>query len=102
MGMGYEELCVPVKTRTYSGTVSIEEDEILAMSEQLIEETRIVDNVPARISLLNNSSVGIIGNRTKVISLVKNMLLPWTTEHSYQDVHVVGIFDEEEQKEWEV
>ena len=101
VGMGYEELCVPVKTRTYSGTVSMEEDEILAMSEQLIEETRIVDNVPARISLLKNSSVGIIGNRTKVISLVKNMLVALTTEHSYQDVHVVGIFDEEEQKEWE-
>lgn len=101
VGMGYEELCVPVKTRTYSGTVSMEEDEILAMSEQLIEETRIVDNVPARISLLKNSSVGIIGNRAKVISLVKNMLVALTTEHSYQDVHVVGIFDEEEQKEWE-
>ena len=101
VGMGYEELCVPVKTRSYSGTISMEEDEILEMSEQLIEETRIVDNVPARISLLKNSSVGVIGNRSKVISLVKNMLVALTTQHSYQDVHIVGIFDEEEQKEWE-
>lgn len=101
LGMGYENLCVRVHSRSMNGNVQIEEDEIREMSDQLIEETRIVDEVPSRISLLDNTTVGIVGDRKRVIRLVKNMIVSLTTAHCFQEVRLVGLFDEEEKEVWE-
>lgn len=101
IGMGYENLCVAVHSRNMGGSVQMEDDEIKEMSEQLIEETRIVDDIPSRVSLLENTSVGIVGNREQVIRLVKNMIVSLTVSHCFQEVRLVGIFDEEETQIWE-
>ncbi len=101
VGMGYENLCVNVKSRTDSNGFQMEDDEIRELSEQIIEETRIVDNVPSRISLLNKNTVGFIGNREKTVRLVKNMLISLTSLHCFEDVRIVGIFDKNEKAKWE-
>ena len=101
LGMGYENLCVNVKSRAESNGFQMEDDEIRELSEQIVEETRIVDNVPARLSLLNKNTVGFVGNREKTIRLVKNMLISLTTAHCFEDVRIVGIFDPQEQSRWE-
>lgn len=100
MGMGYEKLCVQVKSRESIGFV-MESDEVRELAEQIIEETRIVDLVPARLSLKTYKTVSVIGERQRVIRLVRNMLVSLTTAHSFQDVHIVGIFDREEMAEWQ-
>lgn len=101
VGMGYEDLCVNVKSRADSNGFQMEDDEIRELSEQIVEETRIVDNVPARISLLHKNTVGFVGNRDRTVKLVKNMLLSLTTAHCFEDVRIVGIFDEQERAAWE-
>lgn len=101
VGMGYENLCVSVKSRADSNGFQMEDDEVRELSEQIIEETRIVDNVPARLSLLNKNTVGFVGNRNKTINLVKNMLISLTTSHCFEDVRIVGIFDAKEREQWE-
>ncbi len=101
VGMGYENLCVAVKSRTDSNGFQMEDDETRELSEQIIEETRIVDNVPARISLLNKNTIGFVGNRDKTVKLVKNMLISLATSHCFEDVRVVGIFDSKEKSKWE-
>lgn len=101
IGMGYEDLCVSVKSRNDTNGFQMESDEVRELSEQIIEETRIVDNVPARISLKKNSSIGVIGNRRKVVQLVKNMMISLTASHCYEEVRIVGIFDKDEQHIWE-
>lgn len=101
VGMGYEDLCVNVKSRTDSNGFQMEDDDVRELSEQIIEETRIVDNVPARISLLKNNTVGFVGERSRVINLIRNMIIALTTEHCFEDVRIVGLFSEKEKKEWE-
>lgn len=101
IGMGYEDLCVAVKSRSEDNSFHMENDEIRQLSEQIIEETRIVDNIPARLSLLHKNTIGLIGSREKVVALVKNMLLSLTTLHCFEDVRLVGIFDEKERAHWE-
>lgn len=101
IGMGYEDLCVSVKARQDSSSFQMENDEVRELSNQIIEETRIVDNVPARVSLMKYSSVGIVGDRTKELDLVRNMIIAMCTAHCYEDVRVIGIFDEEEKDFWE-
>lgn len=101
IGMGYEPLCVTVKSRTDNNGFQMEDDETRELSEQIIEETRIVDNIPARLELLKNNTIGVIGDRQKSVSLIRNFLISLTTSHCFEDVRVVGIFDESEKELWE-
>lgn len=100
IGMGYEDLCVPVKSRSAVGGFSMESDEAEELVEQIIEETRIVDNIPARIPLLRSNTIGFIGDRRLNIELVRNMLICLSSSHSYEDVKLIGIFDESEKDYW--
>lgn len=100
LGMGYEELCVPVKNFGGDSTFQMENDDVREMLEEIIEETRIVDFVPARLKLGQYSTVGIIGDRKKVVGEVRNLLINLTTLHYFQDVKIVGIFDEAEKDLW--
>ena len=100
VGMGYEPLCVTVKARQDSATFQIDEDEISELTNQIIEETRIVDNIPARVSLYKNSAIGIVGRREDEQNLVRNMLVSLCTSHCYEDVRIVGIFDDAETDVW--
>ena len=100
VGMGYESLCVSVKARQNSATFQIDEDEVSELTNQIIEETRIVDNVPARVSLLKNGVIGVVGHRNDEQSLIKNMLVSLCTSHCFEDVRIAGIFDENEYDIW--
>ena len=100
LGMGYEELCISVKARA-DNAVQMEDDEVQELSRQIIEETRIVDNIPARLRLLEYTTVGMIGPRDKVIQETKNLLIALCTAHCAEDVRIVGIFDRQEQHIWE-
>ena len=100
IGMGYEKLCVPVETPRDSSGFQIENDEINELAKAIIEETRIVDNVPSRVNLRAYHTVGVLGERSKVIGQIWNMLIALTTAHFYEDVRIVGFFDEEEKELW--
>lgn len=100
LGMGYEKLCVQVKSRE-DGGFRMETDEVRELAERIVEETRIVDNVPARLSLRRYSTVSVIGNRDRMAALVRNMIVSLTTAHCFEEVRIVGIFDKEEQSRWE-
>lgn len=101
LGMGYEDLCVSVKSRADANGFQMEDDEVRELSEQIVEETRIVDGVPARLSLQSYATVGLVGARQRVLRLVRNMLIELTVSHFYEDVRIVGLFGEEERSFWE-
>lgn len=100
LGMGYEPLCVPVKSRAETGGFRMEDDEMEQVVRQIVEETRIVDNIPARLSLRTYQTVGVVGKRRRAIRLVQNLLVELTCQHSPQNVRLVGIFDKEEIGAW--
>ncbi len=100
IGMGYEDLCVNVRSRGGDG-FTMEDDEVRELSNQIIEETRIVDNVPARLRLMKYNTIGFVGNRQKTIQLIRNMLISLTTTHCFEDVRIAGIFSPEERREWD-
>ncbi len=100
IGMGYEDLCVQVRSRGGEG-FTMEDDEVRELSEQIVEETRIVDNVPARVKFAEYQTVGIIGDKRKTMHLLRNMLIALTTAHCYEDVRIAAIFSEQERAEWE-
>ena len=100
MGAGYAPLCVEVKPPTDVNDFHMERDELEELTDRIIQETHLVDDVPARLDLLKYSSVGVIGNRSKVTDLLKNLLVSLSTLHFFRDVRIVGVFDPEEEEEW--
>lgn len=96
LGMGYENLCVEVTYRADQG-FTMENDQLESLAMQIVEETGIVDQVPARVSLQDYKRVGIIGSRKGVIEQVRNMLVCLTAAHSFEDVKLAGIFSEEDE-----
>ena len=100
LGMGYEKLCVQVRSRD-ENAFRMEADEVRELAERIVEETRIVDNVPARLSLKRYATVSVIGSRSRMAGLVRNLLVSLTTAHCFQEVRIVGIFDARERKQWE-
>ena len=100
MGVGYENLCVNVKLPVDLKEFRMESDELEELSNYIIQETRLVDNVAARIDLFKYQTVGIVGTRSKVVNLVRNMIISMTALHYYKDVKIIGIFDKEEEELW--
>ena len=100
LGMGYEKLCVEVKAGRQEANFQMDYDEMKQLASEIIEETAYVDRVPVRLPLTKYQTVGVIGQREKVLSEVRNMIIALTTTHFYKDVKLVGIFDEQESDFW--
>lgn len=100
LGMGYENLCVPIKNYAENKGLLMEDDQLEELCNAIAEENQIVDFVPARLPMRTIPTVGIIGDRDRAIHLVRNMMVSLTTHHSPNDVQLVGIFDQAERNRW--
>lgn len=100
MGMGYENLCVPIKNYAENRGLMMEDDELEDLCNTIAEENQIVDYVPARLAMRTTPTVGIIGNRDQAVHLVRNMMVSLTAHHCPNDVQLVGIFDNSERSRW--
>lgn len=100
-GMGYEDLCIEVMSRAEANGVRMDDDELLDLADGIIEATRIVDNVPARVDFKKYTTVGVFGHRKRVLNLVRNMLIEASTLHAPTDLKIVCIVDAEERREWQ-
>lgn len=100
LGMSYMPLCVKVKSRSEQG-FRMESDELEELAAEIIEQTRIVDNVPFCLPLRELQTASFIGNREKVVQQVRNLVVTLATSHSFEDLRIVGIFDKDEQPLWE-
>lgn len=100
MGMGYEDLCVPIKNYAENRGLMLEDDELEDLCNTIAEENQVVDYVPTRLAMRSTPTVGIVGNRDQTIHLVRNMMVSLTAHHCPNDVQLVGIFDDSEKARW--
>lgn len=100
MGMGYEDLCVPIKNYAENRGLMMEDDELEDLCNNIAEENQVVDYVPARLAMRTTPTVGIVGNRDQAVHLVRNMVVSLTAHHCPNDVQLVGIFDNSERARW--
>lgn len=99
LGMGPNNLCVDLKCQNPHTGFVMQTDAMEELQAHTVEEN-IVVNSPVNLSLMEYSSIGIIGERARTVHLVRNMIVSLTTLHMYKDVRIVGIFDEEERGLW--
>ncbi len=78
------------------------EDPLAPIPEEVAESYRYIENAPIISDFRGSNGVGIVGNRTDLWQMLKNITLDVAIRHFYEDVRFVYILDEEsaEKMEW--
>ncbi|WP_353949249.1 type VII secretion protein EssC [Sporolactobacillus sp. Y61] len=74
-------------------------DALYREAKRLIDHYRTIRDVPLTIRLLDGP-VGIVGKHSIIRKAVQQMILQLAFFHSYHDLRLVVLFDEEEYEEW--
>ena len=80
---------------------SMDEDELKDEAEKIVHEASKLHNVPIGYSFKNNLATAIMGNKDKIFEFTRNSLLQLVTFHSYDDLKLVFLIDEENESIWE-
>lgn len=91
-GMGELDAEMAFQERRFT----IEHDVLLDEMYELCESPKTLKNIPITYSLLENYISGVIGDRKKVVELVKSLILQIITYYSYNEVKLAFIYDEYE------
>ena len=79
---------------------SLDNDSLLDAIGELKREERIIHDVPIPYSLINNRVAGIVGQRKRVLEYTRLLVSQIVSLHSYDEVKLVFLTDEQEAKEW--
>lgn len=80
---------------------SLDEDNLQNELYQLCEAPKILHDIPITYSLFENNISGVIGNKTDVFSLAKNMIIQLSALYSYDEVKFVFLYDGEDEPDFE-
>lgn len=80
---------------------TMDDDSLQEKMFELIEEPKVLKNVPITLSLLEQKVAGIIGSEGETISFVKGLILQMMTLHSYDELKLVVLYNSKDQKQWE-
>ncbi|MEH7009621.1 type VII secretion protein EssC [Neobacillus niacini] len=79
---------------------AVEKDPLQDKLYQLVETPQILHNVPITLSFTEEPISGVIGNRARVTEFVKGLIFQIVSLHSYDELKLVFIYDEDEQEQW--
>ncbi len=101
LGIGSVKLCVEVKTKRHDDSIQLgDEDELAALEERIIEETRMVDNAPVCVPMKELQTIGIIGPYDRQVYLLRSLIVELTAQHNYSDVKIVFLGKKESLGRW--
>ena len=80
---------------------SMDEDELKTEAEKIVHDASMLHNVPVGYSFKDNLATAIMGNHDKIVEFTRNTLLQLVTFHSYDDLKLVFLIDEENEGLWE-
>lgn len=100
LGIGKQKLCVSVKSRADIDGFQMDDDELERLTEQIIEETRYVDEIPVVLPLADYQTVGMIGGKADLFYQLRSMIAELTVQQSSKDLRLVCLFDDEWKGSW--
>ncbi|MBD7910192.1 MULTISPECIES: type VII secretion protein EssC [Clostridium] len=98
LGIGDMPLDAEIKTQGKKFTV--EEDNLLEELYKLLDEPKVLHDVPITLSFLEEKVCGIIGEREMTKALLKSIILQLMALHGYDELKLIFIYDDEEEKDW--
>ncbi len=79
---------------------SMEDDNLQDAMQSLGAEPKYLHDVPIGVSLVDNITLGIYGDFSSRIKLLKSLILQMISLHSYDELKLMMITDENEMSEW--
>ena len=100
IGTGAVENAVPIKVP--NNEMDLEEDKLLAKIKKVVDQYRVIPNMPLLVDLKRHPVVGVYGSDRENLSLVQNFIQQLATFHTYNDLHIVLLTTEQkyEQLSW--
>lgn len=80
---------------------SIDEDELREQAEFTVNQHKFINNVPVGYSLSENRVTAIMGDEHKIYGLIHNIILQLITFYSYDDIKLVVITKDKNERKWD-
>ena len=97
IGIGSEPMVIDIKWDEED--FSIEDNALKGEAEAVIREYKYIENVPLGYSFYENWITAIMGNKSKVLNFINNILLQFISFYSYEDLKIVVFTNQE--SNWE-
>ena len=98
LGMGRQKLRCRVEYPEEGFTM--DDSELKRRTNELVEQFKYIENVPASYSFSKNKLTAIMGNRNIQINFLNNILLQLITFYNYDDLKIVVITNEENKNDF--
>lgn len=98
LGLGDRPLDCEIKYQ--QRRFSLEVDNLQEIQYRVAEEPKVLHNVPITMSLRDMPVSGVIGDRSKVTAFAKSLLVQLAALHSYDEMKLVIICDQDEYDTW--
>lgn len=100
ISLGYGDYPMKLKISYPEEHFSMVEDELIKMADKLSREPKILKDVPIEYSFLENNISSIVGTYGNRIEYFKKLLLQIITFHSYVDLKLVVLTDNDKKSNW--
>jgi S-DNA-T family DNA segregation ATPase FtsK/SpoIIIE len=78
-----------------------EKDELTENAISLQDKYSKINNTPIILSIKNNSTIGLIGDRSFSYDIIKSIIIQLSTFHSYDEVKIVCIYSKRDSKKFD-
>ena len=99
--LGTGNLPMDLEVKYQPKKFTMEDDTLQNAMLSLAEQPKELRGVPVGISLLANPFVGLCGGSWATSNMLKNLLLQMIAYHSYNELKIILVTDEEHAGEWE-
>ncbi len=98
--VGVGDLPVALEIKFQEKKFTLDDDSLQNAMLALAEEPKKLPNVPISISFTENIAIGLFGDRNNTEKMLKNWILQMTALHSYDELKIMLITDEQSSDNW--
>lgn len=81
--------------------VVLQESELEAKAKALSKISTSIHDAPVICDVAKHKQIGVVGQRTRVVQIARNIIVELATAHSYEEVKIIALLPEDELSDWE-
>ncbi len=94
IGLGNVDSKIKIETKQEGFTV--EENNLKPLLDQLLNKSKLMENVPICVSFTDKNVVGIVGNNNLTVNFINGLILKLITFHSYEKLKIILLTNEDD------
>lgn len=98
VGLGQSKIDLNIKTPKVGFTLM--EDDFTRAPQRLADKYQQIPAMPILCDLRAQPSLGVVGERAEVLTVVRDLLMQAAAFHGYDELKIVCLFPEREQSQW--